>query len=144
MYKEHINEEVLEWIRKCKQSNIPDSEICKKLNIGKDLVIKWKKEYTEFNDAFKKGREELLLDMENILYKRALGYDVDDTEVTVKKDSEGKIIETIIKKKKKHIWSDSNLQLILKRLEPDKWGDNGNKINDEDIKIEIIGQENED
>lgn len=138
VYEEWITDEKLEYITKCKRSNISDAKIYEKLGISKTKACEWKNEFKDFKEAFKKGQEELLIECENILFKRAEGYDVDDTEVTVEKNSEGKIVKTIVKKKKKHIWSDSNLQLILKRLSREKWGEKDKKEVDLNIKTSDV------
>lgn len=121
-YKKYITDEVLENIPKWKRQGQKDTWIYKKIGIGKTLASKWKKEHEKFKEAFENGLNDLLMDLEETLYTRAKGYFVRDKEF--KLDKNGKVINDTIKVKEKFIWSDSNLQFALKKLNPERWGDN--------------------
>jgi len=118
-YEDYITKEIKELIPKWKRQGQKDDWIAKKIGVGKNKIIDWKKERKEFRELFKMGTAELLLDLEETLYTRAKGHMVIEKEIT--KDNEGK--ETV-KTKEKYIWSDPCLSMALKKLDPDKWGDN--------------------
>lgn len=122
-YEDTITKEVKDLIPKWKKSGMNDKQIAKKIGISSFKLMEFKKQNSEFSNLFKRGKEDLLVELENTLYRRAFGYDVDDMEVTVEKDRDGNIIKTVSKKRKRHIWSDSCLQMALKKLDFDKWGD---------------------
>lgn len=118
-YEDYITDEIKELIPKWKRQGQKDDWIAKKIGVGKNKIIDWKKEQKEFRELFKMGTAELLLDLEETLYTRAKGHMVIEKEIT--KDNQGK--ETV-KTKEKYIWSDPCLSMALKKLDPDKWGDN--------------------
>jgi len=118
-YEDYITKEIKELIPKWKRQGQKDDWIAKKIGVGKNKIIDWKKERKEFRELFKMGTAELLLDLEETLYTRAKGHMVIEKEIT--KDNQGK--ETV-KTKEKYIWSDPCLSMALKKLDPDKWGDN--------------------
>jgi len=132
-YKEYVKEEHFDLIPKWKRQGQKDDWVAKKIGIGKDLLIRWKKEHVEFRELFKKGTAELLLDLEETLYTRAKGYIKNTKEYMLDKD--GKPVKSTIKVKETFIWSDSNLQFALKKLDPEKWGDK--KVEEEKINIHI-------
>ena len=137
-YKNTITKDVKEAIPKWKRQGQTDEWIAKKIGVGKDKIKEWKKEFPAFSALFKKGKDDLLLELEETLYTRAKGHYVEDEEITYNPDG-----SEVRKTKKKFIWSDSNLQFALKKLDPDKWGDvkddNSvnvtieNKISDEEV-----------
>ena len=123
-YKSVVTKEVKEMIPKWKRQGQTDEWIAKKIGVGKLKLIEWKKEFPNFANLFKKGKADLLLELEETLYTRAKGHYVEDEEITYNSDG-----SEVRKTKKKFIWSDSNLQFALKKLDPDKWGDIKEDIN---------------
>ena len=129
-YKDYVTDEIKEMIPKWKRQGQKDTWICSKIGVGKDLLIKWKKEHKEFDELFKNGQAQLLLELEETLYTRAKGSLIQEREIT---NSDGR--ETI-KVKEKYIWSDKCLEMALKRLAPDVWGDKLNiDLNSESSKV---------
>lgn len=141
-YKDYVKDEHFELIPKWKRQGQKDDWIAKKLGIGITKLKDWKNEYPSFKALFKNGTADLLLELEETLYTRARGTYVDDSDIVVKKNAKGEIIETIQRKKKKFIWSDSNLQFALRKLDPKKWGDKieieGDGDKKEPITIKVI------
>lgn len=128
-YDDYITEEVKENIPKWKKSGMNETQIAKKIGISQKKLIEWKKKYLELEQLLKQGKEELCVELENTLYKRALGYFVTDTTTEVEKsEKNGKT--TKVKKIKKYIWSDKCLELAVKSLIPHKFNE---KFNDVDI-----------
>lgn len=121
-YGEYVTKEVLENIPKWKRQGQKDTWIAKKIGIGITTLKKWKKNNASFASVFKKGTEDLLMELEETLYTRAKGSFIRDKEYML--DKNGKVIKDTIKVKEKFIWSDSNLQFALKKLNPERWGDN--------------------
>ena len=56
------------WAR----DGLTDEQIASNLNISKDTFYKYKKEYTDFSDSLKKGKEIVDYQVENALLKNAL------------------------------------------------------------------------
>ena len=134
-YEEYVNDEVLEKIKYHKKRGLRDEEIYKMIGIGATLGKKWKNEHEAFLSAFKIGVEESLIAVENAYYKRAVGYYVNEIEVTEEKDATGRVIKTVTKKKRKFVWSDNNAYHILRRRNPEYWGENLENQNEEETAI---------
>jgi len=126
-YNEYITQEIKEEIPKWKRQGQTDRWIAKKLGIGITKLGEWRKEKPELAELFKKGREDLLLDLEETLYTRAKGYTRSNKEYQL--DEKGRVIKSSIKVKETFIWSDSCLMMALRKLDPKKWGEK------EDLKI---------
>jgi len=59
------------WCR----DGIVESQIAKNLGIGVSTLSKYKVQHVELRDTFKRGKEVVDIEVENALFKRALGYE---------------------------------------------------------------------
>lgn len=101
------------------RNGLTQQQIAKNLDINVDTLIEYKKKYTDFSDALKKGKEVVDIEVENALLKRALGYTV--TLKEQKLDKDGCIHDLV---KDVHIPADTTAQIFwLKNRKPDKWRD---------------------
>lgn len=120
------------WARQ----GLTDEQIANNLGIGKTAFYKYKKEYADFANSLKRGKEVIDFEVENALLKRALGYEY--TEVTkerkVMKDEKGDILTDIhgfpcyemvvTKTVKKEVIPDTTAQIFwLKNRKPQEWRD---------------------
>lgn len=108
--------------------NGADNEILAKvLGCGKTTLGKIIRENEDFKLLIRESKLIADLDVESELYKRAKGYDVEETETKaiVSKDGEGKTVSVV--KRKKHIPGDVTAQIFwLKNRKPEAWRDNQN------------------
>jgi transcriptional regulator with XRE-family HTH domain len=65
------------WAR----DGLTDEQIANNMGINVSTLYKWKNDNSEINDALKKGKEVVDIQVENALFKRAIGY-----TVTLEKD----------------------------------------------------------
>lgn len=73
-------------------------------------------------DALDRGRHECIAEVENAMFKAAIGYEVENV-TTIIKDNDGKQIKEV-KKEKKHVAPNVAAQtFILKNRKSDKWND---------------------
>ncbi len=114
------------WAR----DGLTDEQIANNLGISEASFYNYRNEHIEFLDSLKKGKEVSDYEVENALFKKALGY-----TVTVKKAF--KVKEVIVKdgtRKERerieyaddeiHIPADTGAQIFwLKNRRPDKWRD---------------------
>lgn len=100
-----------------------DEEIAKALGIAKSTLNEWKKKYPEFSDSLKTGKEYADSLVEDSLFKRANGFEYEETEIIA--DKKGDITKPVrIKKIKKHALPDVTAQIFwLKNRQPEKWRD---------------------
>ena len=94
-----------------------DEQIAKNIGIRRQTLYTWKNKYSDINDALKKGKEIVDVEVENALLKRAMGYDVEIKEE--KLDRDGFVHEL---KRTIHVAGDVTAQIYwLKNRLPDKW-----------------------
>lgn len=80
----------------CAEKGYTDKRLAKHFKIGKDTLYWWKREFPEFSESIKRGKNEFdSREVECSLLKRALGFKEDDVHISCHK---GEVIETPIKK----------------------------------------------
>ena len=115
------------WAR----DGLTDIQIAKNLGISKDTFYKYKKEHADFADSLKRNKEVADREVENALFKRAMGYEY--TETTYER-IENAVIEpdgsikmepgTKIKTVVKQVAPDTTAQIFwLKNRKPTDWRD---------------------
>ena len=125
--------EIEAWNR----DGLTDEQICKNLGIVKDTFYKYKEKYTDFSDALKKGKEVADIEVENALFKRAIGYTYKEVTKEVK-DIDGKK-STFIKEVTKVVPGDVAAQIFwLKNRKSNNWKDKRENENDDTKLIEVL------
>lgn len=99
-----------------------DEQIAAALNIQTSTLYEWKKNYPEFSEALKEGKEVADAKVATSLYKRALGYSFKETAEESKPSAAGaKIAHRTITK---HIPPDTTAAIFwLKNRQPHLWRD---------------------
>lgn len=98
--------------------------IAARLGISLATLKRVRKEHPEIEDLLKEGKDEADFKVESALFKRAIGYDVEETTTEVKVGEDGSAQTTVVKKTKKHISGDTTAQIFwLKNRKPDAWRD---------------------
>lgn len=79
-YEEWVNnneiQDKLILIEGWSRDGLTQQQIADNLGINVDTLIEYKKKYTDFSEALKKGKEVVDIEVENALLKKALGYNV--------------------------------------------------------------------
>jgi hypothetical protein len=132
IYEEWITEDVKKKIPQWKKQGDTDEQIYKRIGVSRNIMIRWKKTYPEFAKLFEKGREELVLELRDSMFKRGLGYTKKLKEY--KLDKEGKIDPASVKVKEIYIHSDQCLFKSLAWLDKPNFGD---ILNEQKILAEI-------
>ena len=122
-----------------KRDGLTDEQIFKNLGISRDTFYKYKEKYTDFSDALKKGKEVADIEVENALFKRAIGYKYKEVIKEVK-EIDGKKT-TYIKEVVKEMPGDVAAQIFwLKNRKSSKWKDKQDiDIQDNNVSITIQG-----
>ena len=76
-----------------------DAEIVQNLGISKDTFYSYKKKHPEFSELIKRARKRPVLEIKAALYKRAIGFQYEETETIT--DNEGfsrtrKVVKTAL------------------------------------------------
>ena len=90
-----------------------------------EIASSWKKKYSDFSDALKRGKEVVDIEVENALLKRAMGYEYNEVtkEMTYAPNGEplGLAVTKVVTKRER---PDVTAQIFwLKNRRPDLWRD---------------------
>ena len=137
-YKQWLEEDKLLLLESWARDGCLDVDIAKKIGINTATLYTWKKKYSKFNDALKKGKEVVDTEVENALLKRALGYKY--SEVKTESFSDGSVKKTVIVKE---MPSDVTAQIYwLKNRKSENWRDKpSNEKEVAKIEVELIKNE---
>ena len=71
----------LKLVEKWALDGLTEKQIANNLGISHETMNQYKKLHTDFSDVIKKGREVMVLEIENALFKRAKGYEYEEKKV---------------------------------------------------------------
>lgn len=112
------------WAR----SGLTDAQIAHNIGIRRETLIQWKKKYPNINNALKKSKEVVDFEVENALYKRAIGYDYDEEKSVTIQKSDGSMEERF-ERVTKHVPPDTTAQIFwLKNRKPAEWRDKREEV----------------
>ena len=115
------------WAR----DGLTDEQIALKMGINVATLYRYKQSYCEICDALKKGKEIVDIQVENALFKRAMGYEYEETKIIIS-ENDGKRVETV----KKQMPPDTTAQIFwLKNRKPEKWRDRVEVQNNDNDKV---------
>ena len=94
------------------------ADIAHNIGINRCTLTEWKKKDARIAFALQEGKDVADRRVENALYKRAIGYDIEEQKII--DDGKTRRVETV----KKHIPGDVTAQIYwLKNRKPDEWRD---------------------
>lgn len=122
-----------------KRDGLTDEQIYTNLGISKQSFYKYKEKYVDFFDTLKKGKEVADIEVENALFKRAIGYRYKEKIKEVKEIDGKKTV--FIKEVEKEMPGDVGAQIFwLKNRKSSKWKDKQDiDIEDNNVSITIQG-----
>ena len=137
-YETDVKPRLIE-IEAWKRDGLIDEQICKNLGISVDTFYRYKAKYSEFSEAIKKGKEVADIEVENALFKRAIGYRYKEKIKEVKEIDGKKTV--FIKEVEKEMPGDVGAQIFwLKNRKSSKWKDKQDiDIEDNNVSITING-----
>lgn len=107
----------LNRIPKWRRSGMTEEQICKKLGVGVSSFNRYKENFWELREALKNSKEELIENLEDSLFRRAMGYSYEETKIEKESDGRAKITK-ITKELPPDVGA---LIFALKNLAPAKW-----------------------
>lgn len=128
---EWLEEDKLTLLQAWARDGLTNEQIAHNIGVHIDTLFEWRKKYPEISESLKKGREVVDIEVENALYKKALGYNVPVKKAFKVKDviyKDGKKVRETEKieyaTEEIHIPADTTAQIFwLKNRKPDKWRD---------------------
>lgn len=122
-YKEWLEHEKLVLLEGWARDGLTLDQIAHNIGITIATLHDWKNKYSEISDAIKKGKEVSDFEVESALYRRAIGYEYEETTQEIRTDADGNQ-EKHVKKTKKFMPPDVTAQIFwLKNRKPQKWRD---------------------
>lgn len=114
-----------ETLKAACRNGADNSILCKLVGCGETTFKKLLKLYPDFKALLKESKEVADLAVESALYKRAVGYEYEETITEVKVDKDGVAHPTAVRKVKHHIPGDTTAQIFwLKNRKPSEWREN--------------------
>lgn len=116
-YHEWITEQGLGIVAGWKRNGLTNEQIAKNIGVNQDTLYTWIRRFPEFSEALKIGRDEADMQVENALFKRALGYYTED----IQEEYEGTVrVKRVVKKK--WVAPDISAQIFwLKNRASNRW-----------------------
>lgn len=91
-WRQWYSPENLELVEGWARDGLSDAQIAENIGINVSTIYDWKKQHPEFLDAFKKGKQVVNVELENALFKKAVGAKTTTTTYRV-----AKVDETVLK-----------------------------------------------
>ena len=125
-YHEWITEQGLGIVAGWKRNGLTDEQIAKNIGVRRETIYDWAKRFPDFSNAIKTGREQADLQVENALFKRAVGYFYDEVkeEYETKRGSDGSEREHLKKRTvtRKEVVPEVTAQIFwLKNRASNRW-----------------------
>jgi hypothetical protein len=100
-YHTHVQprlDTILAWRRE----GLTEAEICDNLGVGHSAFATYKQKYSELTEVLKEGLDDANAQVENALFKRAIGYSYEEKEYSVTKvdGKDKKVLSKVTKKSK--------------------------------------------
>lgn len=123
LYEKWLEPENLTLLKGWRRDGLEMKQIAKNIGIKRQTLYDWCTKYKDISDALKKGSDVCCYEVENSLYKSAIGYDVTETEQTETIGPDGS--RTVVKRaRKRHIPPNvASIIFLLKNRMPEKWRD---------------------
>ena len=119
-YHEWLQEDNLIRIESWARTGLTNEQIAKNIGVNVDTFYTWLKKYPEISESIKKGKAPIDFEVENALFKRAIGYEYEEVE-TIIEEIDGKQRKRIKKIKKVALPETSAMIFWLKNRKPKEW-----------------------
>ena len=122
-YKEWLEPDKLILLQGWRRDGLRYDQIAANIGINEATLYEWVKRYDKIAEALKKGEEVMVYEVENALYKAAIGYDVTETDQTETIYPDGTKVVNKHARKRHVPPSVGAICFILKNRRSDKWQD---------------------
>lgn len=132
-YHDWITDDGLTKLEAWARDGLTDEQVAKNIGINRTTLYDWKKRFPDIDNALKRGKEVVDIEVENKLLQKAMGFEYEETETWVE-EVDG-VQKKRIKKIKKMALPDTTAQIFwLKNRKPEQWRDR------HEVKNEISGE----
>lgn len=119
-YHDWLTKEGLTLIEGWARDGLIDEQIAANIGITTTTLYDWKKKYSDFSDALKKGKETSDYEVENALFKSATGYEYEERKEVQE------VVDGVMRKRveitRKQVPPNATSAIFwLRNRKPDKW-----------------------
>ena len=133
-YKKWLEKENLILLEGWRRDGLTLNQIAKNMGINVSTLHLYMNKYKEILNALKKGEEVAIYEVENAMYKSALGHYAEEVERIETKDANNDEVQTITKSHRRYIPPNVGAQIfILKNRRNVKWRDNPEFVENEKV-----------
>lgn len=124
-YHDWLEEGKLTLIEGWARSGLTDEQIAHNIGIRRETLYDWIKKHPNISNALKKGKEVADFEVENAMFKSALGYEFEEVKTYIEDSGNGQ--KKRIEKTKKHVAPNVTAQIFwLKNRKSAEWRDKQN------------------
>jgi transposase-like protein len=122
-FEKWLQKENLILLEGWRRDGLDYDQIAHNMGIARGTLSKWREQYKDIGDALKRGSEVSNYEIENAMYKAAIGYDTTETEQVETTNPDG--TTTVTKRaRRRHVPPNVTAQIfILKNRRGDVWRD---------------------
>ena len=121
-YEYWLTPEGLTLLRGWARDGLTLEQIAHNIGIIPSTLSHWQAEYKQIKEAILKGKEICYYEVENALYKSAMGYDAKEVEQVENYDANGDLISKSKRVRTRHIPPNTGAVIfILKNRRPESW-----------------------
>lgn len=131
-YKKWLEKDNLIKLQAWARDGLTDEQIAHNIGINVATIYTWKKKYDKIDNALKRGKEVVDIQVENALYKKALGGYVVEEQTIEEIRPDGTVSTKKIKNKRYMPPDTTAIIFWLKNRKPDTWMDRKAKENNVD------------
>ena len=117
-------------------------EIADRMGVGYETLKKWRMTWPEIDLALNESWEEAVAEVENALYRRALGFEVEETAEETTELADGSIETKTVKRTRVLPGETQAMIFFLKNRAPDRWNDR--RMVSTDVTVKVMEQQAQD
>lgn len=120
-YKDWITEDGLARIESWARDGLTDEQISNNIGCSRSTIYEWAKKHSCISDALKRGRAPIDLEVENLLLKRARGFEYEEIETVIEVTPDGEQKQRVRKMTRVALPDTGAIIFWLKNRKPDVW-----------------------
>lgn len=119
-YHEWLQQDNLLMIEGWARQGLTDEQIASNIGVNKTTLYDWIKRFPNISNALKKGKAPVDFEVENALYKRAVGFEYEEVE-TLYEEVNGEKKKKVKRIKRTALPDTSAIIFWLKNRKPEQW-----------------------